>query len=480
MGQKSCHKHLSIQHCSIFSLLEPSTSPLILDKAGLNQKISNFFKNYLVRRKTNYCWNDFVSSSSNINVGVGQESALLPILSALYLSPVFHSSEKHLKFLKISISIISFVNDGLSISQNKSISHSNANLFCSYNIILSLLSKYGLIIEQGKTDVFHFSRSQGIFNPPPLDLSSIGGPSLLPKETWRYLGFIFNHKLTFRSHIDFYPNKVISTIKCMKLLGNSTRGINPLQKRKLYRCCALPIALYGLPVWNYNKAPTYYHLNILRKMQWRTTLWITGAFRTSPTLGVQVATSISHIHSFNKLVIKILHRAINVTTAEAKPFTIQYGINQAVTISNTNHIIIITDSLHIARKIFDSSAHPYQIHLATIFQELREFFFKDICNCIEFWDYSSKQQWPLHHTVDKETKNMVSIPSFSYKSSWDFCKKSECDSILLQWRMIFQASDFKERNFLDLLDNNLNPIKLSSSKGSPWLSQFGHSNLLYT
>jgi len=258
---------LAFNIAQFFPSLNHQLFPLILDKAGLNQKISNFFKNYLVERKTNYCWNNFVSPSSNINVGVGQGSALLTILSALYLSPVFHSLEKHLKILKISISIISFVNDRLSISQNKSISHSNANLFCSYNIILFLLSKYGLTIEQGKTDMFHFSRSQGIFNPPPLDLSFIGGPSLLPKETWKYLGFIFNHKLTFRSHIDFYPNKVISTIKCMKLLGNSTRSINPLQKRRLYRCCALPIALYGLPVWNYNKAPTYYHLNILRKMQ---------------------------------------------------------------------------------------------------------------------------------------------------------------------------------------------------------------------
>jgi len=36
----------------------------------------------------------------------------------------------------------------------------------------------------------------------------------------------------------------------------------------------------------------------------------------------QVATSISHIHSFNKLVIKTLHKTINITTAEAKLFTI--------------------------------------------------------------------------------------------------------------------------------------------------------------
>ena len=154
-----------------------------IDKVGLDHKVFNFFKNYLVGRKTQYCWNNFISPSFNINVGVGQGSALSPILSALYLSPVFHFLEKCLKNLKISISLISFVDDGLFVSQNNSILHSNVNLFCSYNIMSSLLSKFGFIIEHDKTDVFHFSRAHGAFNPPPLDLSSIRGPLLLTKDT---------------------------------------------------------------------------------------------------------------------------------------------------------------------------------------------------------------------------------------------------------------------------------------------------------
>ena len=160
----------------------------------------------------------------------------------------------------------------------------------------SLLSKFGLIIEHGKTDVFHFSRAYRMFNPPLLDLSSIGGLVLLPKDTWRYLGFIFDHKLMFRNHIDFYSNKVISTIKCMKLLSNSTRDINPLQKWRLYRCYTLLIALYGFSLWYYNKVPMYYHLNILRKIQQRAVLWITGAFWTSPTLGVKAIVRLVPIH----------------------------------------------------------------------------------------------------------------------------------------------------------------------------------------
>ena len=115
--------------------------------------------------------------------------ALSPILSALYLSLFLHILEKQLKNLKIPISIISFIDNRLFISQNKLLEIPNACLFCSYNIMSNLLDKFGLVVEHSKTEIFHFSRVQGLFNPPPLNLS--------PKNSWKYLGFIFNKKLTF-------------------------------------------------------------------------------------------------------------------------------------------------------------------------------------------------------------------------------------------------------------------------------------------
>jgi len=44
--------------------------------------------------------------------------------------------------------------------------------------------------------------------------------------------------------------------------------------------------------------------------------------------------------------------------------------------------------------------------------------------------------------------------------------------------MMFQASDYKERSFLDLLDDNLNIIEPLYSKEKSWLKYFGYSNLL--
>ena len=138
----------------------------ILRKVGLESKVSNFFANYLVQRKMNYVWNNMQSPDFKVNVSVGQDSVLSPILLALYLIPFLHILEKCLKILKIPISMLSFVDDGLIIAQSKSILILNFQLFCSYNVLSNLFTDFGLVIEHGKTEIFHFNKSHGEFNPP--------------------------------------------------------------------------------------------------------------------------------------------------------------------------------------------------------------------------------------------------------------------------------------------------------------------------
>jgi len=91
------------------------------------------------------------------------------------------------------------------------------------------------------------------------------------------------------------------------MLSNSTRELNPLQKRQLYRCCALPIALYRFQLWYYNKAPLNYPLKSLRKMQRRVALWITGAFHTSPTMGVEAIIGLIPINLYLKKLYQRFH-----------------------------------------------------------------------------------------------------------------------------------------------------------------------------
>ena len=117
-----------------------------------------------------------------------------------------------------------------------------------------------------------------------------------------------------------------------------------------------------------------------------------------------------------------------------------------------------------ARKIFDLSIHPYQVQSAAVLSDLHKFFLHYKNNSIEFWECPSYLNWHLYKAVDKETKAFNPTSLFSYKTSWDFSKKRKSDNIINVWKMTFQALDLKGKQFLDLLDNNNNIIKLSYVK----------------
>ena len=135
-------------------------------------------------------------------------------------------------------------------------------------------------------------------------------------------------------------------------------------------------------------------------------------------------------------------------------------------------------SIHVARKIFDLSIHLYQVQLAAVLSDLCKFFLYHKNNSIEFWECLSHLNWHLYKAVDKETKAFNLTPLFPCKTSWDFSKKRKSNNIINVWKMMFQASNLKGKQFLDLLDNNNNIIELSYVKGGSQLKTFGHSNSL--
>ena len=140
----------------------------------------------------------------------------------------------------------------------------------------------------------------------------------------------------------------------------------------------------------------------------------------SASIKNHVTTSIAHVHIHNSPVIKTIHHAINVTFTEAELFTIRCGLNQATQLTNIKYIIIITNSIHTAKRIFDSFIHPYQIQTLAIFKEIRKFFIRNHYCSLKFQDCSSQDKWSVHDIIDKETKKFNLLPLFPYKYLQDF------------------------------------------------------------
>jgi len=181
---------------------------------------------------------------------------------------------------------------------------------------------------------------------------------------------------------------------------------------------------------------------------------------TDASIKNDIPMSISHVHSANRPLTKTVHHASFVTSTETELFAIRYGINQACSIDNISKIIIVTDSIHVAKKIFNSKSHSFQLHTIVILRELQEFFNSNHVNSIEFWECPSWLKWRLHHNIDKDSKSFHPTPTYPCKISWDFCKKTDSDNIINQWKMMFQASEGKSKHFLDLLDNDLKHCNL--------------------
>ena len=164
---------------------------------------------------------------------------------------------------------------------------------------------------------------------------------------------------------------------------------------------------------------------------------------TDASIKNDIAISISHVHSANHPLTKTVHHTLFMTSTEAELFAIRCDINQACFINNVSKIIIVTDSIYVAKKIFNSESHSFQLHTTAILCKLREFFNSNRINSIEFWECPSRLKWRLHHDVNKDSKSFHLTPIYPYKISWDFCKKTDSDDIINQWKMMFQASEEK-------------------------------------
>ena len=165
-----------------------------------------------------------------------------------------------------------------------------------------------------------------------------------------------------------------------------------------------------------------------------------------------------HIWREHALITKSTYYAMNISSTEAELFTIRCGISQAIHINDITNIVVVTDAISAAKRIFDMLCYPFQLHSIAISRDLRAFFNQDPRNSITFWDCPSDNEWPPHHLVDKESKTSKFNPILPSKTSWDYSRKDECDSIIQKWQMYFQASDYKGRSFLDLNDDNGKPI----------------------
>ena len=277
-----------------FPSLSHTGCALILERFGFNRLLINIFKSYFSGRTTRYKWDSATSADFDFDIGTPQGDCISPILSAIYLAAGLKIAVP-LPFPPPNVRSLFFVDDGLLYCASRKPAQNVQRIAKCLDGIQSTLATLGLFIDVEKTDLIHFpgydmsGAGRKLTNPSTLpiqmrDLQKNGiMATIKPKGLVRYLGFFFDSELTWNAHVAFYFNRAFSTIRALRMLGSSIRGLGTLQKRHAYQACALPVLTYGLPLWfAENGAGIKSRTNKLNKVHSHACKWITGCFRTTP------------------------------------------------------------------------------------------------------------------------------------------------------------------------------------------------------
>ena len=62
--------------------------------------------------------------------------------------------------------LLSYVDDGTIVVQSPTVDENTHKLQEAYQVIFELTEDAGLVLEHGKTELFHFAKTEGAPNPP--------------------------------------------------------------------------------------------------------------------------------------------------------------------------------------------------------------------------------------------------------------------------------------------------------------------------
>ena len=144
------------------------------------------------------------------------------------------------------------------------------------NKIVRWADMNGFKFSTSKTVIVHFCRIRGVHPDPDIYIKGQRIPCV--QET-RFLGLIFDCKLTWVSHLKALKNKCLDALNILKVLAHTLWGADRKTLLRLYKALILSKLLYGCEIYS-SASPS--KLKILDSVHHTGIRLATGAFRSSP------------------------------------------------------------------------------------------------------------------------------------------------------------------------------------------------------
>lgn len=146
--------------------------------------------------------------------------------------------------------------------------------------ILSWTESNGFNFSLSKTSCIHFCHRRGIHPDPKLYFKK---SEVAVVDSTRFLGVIFDKKLTFLPHILHLRNKCEKTLNLLKFLSNTAWGADRTSLLRIYRAVIRSKLDYGCAAYGAARSSVLKKLDTIHHSALRV---CSGAFRTSPVLSL--------------------------------------------------------------------------------------------------------------------------------------------------------------------------------------------------
>ena len=225
-----------------------------MEKYGIRGLVLDWFKSYLSGRKQCVKIKDTVSPLANMEVGVPQGSILGPLLFLIYINDIGSVSSRIDTFLFADdTNLFSFNSNPNSLLELFNQELPKLHHWFNVNKLLLNIKKSSYILFSPHHNLSHLDLNQ-------LTINSI----ILPQSSQiKFLGVIFDNKLTFKAHINYISTKIS---KNLGILFKIRRYLNLNTRIKLYYALIYPFLLYGICIWG---SVYKTRLDILFKLQKR-------------------------------------------------------------------------------------------------------------------------------------------------------------------------------------------------------------------
>ncbi|GBM28382.1 putative RNA-directed DNA polymerase from transposon X-element, partial [Araneus ventricosus] len=245
---------------------------------GFRGNLPIFLKNFLSYRTFRVRMGNFYSDHFIQAEGVPQGSVLSVTLFIVHLSQI-------LNHLPSSVHGSLYVDDLQISCQGSNMPLIERQLQNAVNKLVAWCDNNGHAISPEKSRCVHFCRKRNLHLDPVIYIRNIAIPIV---NDIRFLGVIFDRKLTFLPHVLHLRKKCERSLNILKVLSRTSWGADRTSLLRIYEAVLLSRIDYGCMVYGSARFTVLRRLDPIHHSALRI---CTGAFRTSPVESLYI---ISH------------------------------------------------------------------------------------------------------------------------------------------------------------------------------------------